>query len=187
MKQYLDFYIEFADLYKIGEELMASEKQIGLALWRAMKRTQTAIRAKARKELTKTLGLRRAKEIRNRLKRTRVSGSRSKQQCGVWVGLNDMPSYWFKGKPKQTAKGVSFHGMHFPGAFVSPSRKTPGKYRIRKRKGKDRFPTEEVLMPVSGKMLDYLDILVDQDGEKLFWDNFKRDLKARVKYNIGAK
>jgi hypothetical protein len=180
----IHFEIEWRDLLRIGDELGASEKQIKLALSRALNRTASKLRTLSAKGLKNELDLRRASALRKRLKslKLRKGGIEGVQ---LWYGLNDMPVSWFKGAPKQTATGATFRGKNFPGAFVARSQYAKGK-TILKRKGKARLHIEEQLMPVKDQAEVFVEDRIFVQVEAIFWPEFQREIEARVKYKIGA-
>lgn len=179
----IHFDIEWHDLQRVGEELGASEKQIKLALHRALGRTASKLRVLSAKGLRSELELRRMNALRKRLKslKLRKGGIEGVQ---LWYGLNDMPVSWFKGTPTQTANGATFRGHNFPGAFVAKSRYAKGK-TIMKRKGKARLHIEEQLLPVQDKAAVFVEDKIFVQVETIFWPLFRRELEARVKYKIG--
>ncbi|MGU5730834.1 hypothetical protein ACV1DR_18225 [Aeromonas jandaei] len=78
-------------------------------------------------------------------------------------------------------------GDQFDGGFVAKS-KIKGKRTIFKRKGKERLPITEQTIQVADKAMDFIydEVFVDKMLD-IFWDNFKRDLNARVKFQIGER
>ncbi|MDT9046491.1 MULTISPECIES: hypothetical protein [Enterobacteriaceae] len=179
----IHFDIEWNDLLRIGDELGASEKQIKLALARALKRTASKLRTLSAKGLRDELELKRLNALRKRLKSLKLRGGI--EGVKLWYGLNDMPVSWFKGTPKQTATGATFRGKGFPGAFVARSRYAKGK-TIFKRAGKARLHIEEQLMPVRDKADVFVEDRIFVQVDAIFWPLFQREIEARVKYKIGA-
>lgn len=179
----IHFDIEWNDLLRIGDELGASEKQIKLALARALKRTASKLRTLSARGLRDELELKRLNALRKRLKSVKLRGG--VEGVKLWYGLNDMPVSWFKGKPVQEKGGATFRNMSFPGAFVASSRYTKGK-TIFKRAGKARLHIEEQLMPVKDKADVFVEDRIFVQVEAIFWPLFQREIEARVKYKIGA-
>jgi hypothetical protein len=180
----IHFEIEWNDLRRIGDELGASEKQIKLALSRALNRTASKLRTLSARGLRDELELKRLNALRKRLKSIKLRKG-PVEGVRLWYGLNDMPVSWFKGKPVQTASGAKFRGHEFPGAFVASGRHTKGK-TIFKRTGKARLHIEEQLLPVKDQADVYVEDHVFVLVEQIFWPLFQRELAARVKYKIGA-
>lgn len=180
----IQFDIQWHDLLRIGDELNASEKQIKLALSRALSRTASKLRTLSARGLRDELTLKRLNALRKRLKsiKLRKGGIEGVQ---LWYGLNDMPVSWFKGKPQQTATGATFRGHEFPGAFVARSKYARGQ-TIFKRKGKARLHIEEQLLPVKDQADVFVEDRIFVQVENIFWPLFRRELEARVKYKIGA-
>lgn len=183
----LHYDIEFRDLLRVGDEIGASEKQVMFALSRAMRRTEATLRRMSAKGLAKVLQLRAMATIRKRLKsiRMRMSSPLAREQgMGLWYGLNDLPVSSFKGRPKNTANGATFRGVEHEGAFVARS-KVKGKQTIFKRVGEDRLPIAEQLHPIESKAIEYIEDEVFDKVTEIFWQHFRRDLKARVKFKLG--
>lgn len=180
----IHFEIEWDDLRRIGDELGASEKQIKLALSRALARTASKLRTLSARGLRDELELKRLNALRKRLKSIKLRKGRL-EGVTLWYGLNDMPVSWFKGKPVQAEGGATFRNMSFPGGFVASSRFTKGK-TIFKRKGKSRLHIEEQLMPVQDKADVFVEDRIFVQVDAIFWPLFRRELDARVKYKIGA-
>lgn len=183
----ISFDIDWRDLQGVADELQASNKQIAYALSRALRRTEASLRRMSMKGLPPLLGLRAAKALRKRLKSIKVrKGSLQKGDgVGLWYGLNDLPVSSFKGRPRQLADGASFNGKTFDGAFVARSR-IKGKQTIFKRDGKERLHITEQSMPIEDKAIVFIEDQVFDKVETIFWQHFTRDLKARVKYQLGS-
>jgi hypothetical protein len=179
----IHFDIDVNELKSIGDELGASEKQIKLAFSRALQRTASKLRMLSTKGLKSELQLQRVSALRKRLKTIRLR--RGMEGIQLWYGLNDMPISWFKGTPTQTPTGAQFRGVEYPHAFVASSRYAKGK-TILKRKGKSRLAVEEQLYPVKDKADVFIEDKIFVELESIFWPLFRRELAARVKYQIGA-
>jgi hypothetical protein len=181
----IHFDIEWSDLKRVSAELGASEKQIKLALSSALKRTASKLRTLSSRGLRNELELKRLNALRKRLKSIRLRKG-AMEGVQLWYGLNDMPVSWFKGRPTQTKAGAMFRGHEFPGAFVARSNYTRG-MTIFKRVGKSRLHIEEQLFPVQDKADVYIEDKIFVQVESIFWPLFKREIEARVKYNIGGR
>ncbi|MFM4933399.1 hypothetical protein ACK39D_05275 [Aeromonas veronii] len=191
MRQFYD--IDWSELLDVANEFNATEKQVVYALSRAMKRTMTAIRRMSSKYLTKELALRSAAALRKRMKMkvrsnmNSTSRNRSGSDIELWYGLNDLPVSHFKGTPRNNSNGAEFRGTQFEGAFVAKS-KIKKRRTIFKRVGKERLPIEEQSLPIADKAITYIDDeIFDEVLLDLFWSHFERDLRARVKFQIGAR
>lgn len=180
----LNFDIDWSGLLRIGDELGATEKQVKLALNRAMRRTEATLRRMSSKGLTQELQLRAAGVLRNRLKSIKLKMATSDASMALWYGLNDLPVSAFKGRPSRTSGGASFRGQEFDGGFVGRS-KIKGRQTIFKRRGQDRLPVVEQLFPIKDKAEVFIEDEIFTGLEDVFWQHFRRDLQARVKFKLG--
>lgn len=180
----LHLNIDLAGLREVGEEIGASEKQIRAALSKALRRTEASLRKLSSQGLTKELALRSSKSLRKRLKSLKVGTKGG--EFGLWYGLNDLPVSAFKGRATKTASGASFNGKNFEGAFVGRS-KFAGKNTIFKRKTEKRLPIIEQGLPIEDRAIVFIEDEVFAKTEDIFWQHFKRDLAARVNYQLGER
>lgn len=176
--------IDLDGLRAVGEEIGASEKQIQYALTRALQRTTATLRKLSSQFLTKELNLRNPKALRRRLKSLKTGSSGG--DYGLWYGLNDMPVSAFKGRARNTKTGAKFNGHEFEGAFVGHS-KFAGKNTIFKRKTEKRLSISEQLLPIEAQTRDVLEDQIFDKLDDIFWNHFRRDLNARVTYQLGEK
>ncbi len=187
----LHFDLEWRELWQAGEELGATEKQVQFAVSRALRRTEASLRKLSMRGLPKVLALRNTVALRNRLKGIRMRKARSNgkanfsDSAGIWYGLNDMPVGVFKGSPKKTKDGASFRDNDFKGGFIGKS-KFSGRKSIFKRSEKNRLPVEEQLYPIEDAAIVFIEDEVFGEALDIFWGHFRRDLAARVKYNLGG-
>lgn len=181
----LNFDIEWSELQAVAGELQASEKQFKAALSRACNRTAATLRRMSARGLKDELQLRTLAVLRKRLKSIKLK-AKSKTGLVLWYGLNDLPVSSFKGRVRQTKEGADFRGHQFKGAFVAKSG-IKGKRTVFKRSGSGRLPIAEQLMPIKDKADVFIEDEIFVQVEEIFWNNFRRDLAARVKYNIGGK
>lgn len=180
----LHFDIDWKELRGVADELEASEKQFKAALNRACNRTAASLRKLSGRGLKDELQLRTIGLMRKRLKSIKL---RSKMQgITLWYGLNDLPVSSFKGRAKQAGDGAEFRDQKFDGAFVARS-KVKGRRTIFKRKGDARMPIEEQLMPIKDKADIFIEDRIFVQVEEIFWNHFRRDLAARIKYDLGAE
>lgn len=187
MREYL-YDIDWDEVKRINDEFgnSISEKKISLSLNRAMRRTEASLRRLTLKELPNILGLRAASALRKRIKTIKGSVRENSSVIAMWFGLNDLPVSSFKGRPKKTADGAEFNGMSYSGAFLGRSQ-FKNKRTIFKRVGKDRLPVSEQLYPISEEAILFIDDDLFDRVLDIFWNHFERDLKARIKYDIGWK
>lgn len=180
----LNFDIEWSELQAVAGELQASEKQFKAALSRACNRTAATLRKMSSRGLKDELQLRTLAVLRKRLKSIRL---RSKGAAGVvlWYGLNDLPVSSFKGRVRQTKEGADFRGHQFKGAFVAKSG-IKGKRTVFKRTGTGRLPIAEQLMPIKDQADIFIEDEIFTQVEEIFWNHFRRDITARVKYNLAT-
>lgn len=180
----IHFDIDWSGLLRIGDDLGATDKQVKLALNRAMRRTEATLRRMSSKGLTQELQLRAAAVLRNRLKSIKLKMGASDASMALWYGLNDLPVSSFKGRPSNTSSGAAFRGQDFDGGFVGRS-KVKGKQTIFKRRGQGRLPVVEQLYPIKDKAEVFIEDRIFTELEDVFWGHFRRDLQARVKFKLG--
>jgi hypothetical protein len=183
----LHYDIDWRELLQVGEELQATDKQTIFALGRAMRRTEATLRRMSSKGLTKVLQLRAATVLRKRLKsiKLRMSAAGSRDQgMSLWYGLNDLPVSSFKGRPTRTKDGASFRGTEYDGGFVGRS-KVKGKQTIFKRVKEARLPVAEQLHAIESKTIEFIEDEIFDQVLDVFWQHFRRDLRARVKFKLG--
>jgi hypothetical protein len=155
------------------------------AFARALRRTVTTLRTMAARALKDELQLRTINLLRKRLKATMGANTGRYAEGSLWVGVNDMPASWFKGTPKRTPGGAEMRGQEFAGAFVARS-KFKGRRTVFKREGAGRLHIQEQNLRVDGQAEDVVEDRVFRDVETIFWNHFRRDLAARVKFNFGG-
>ena len=183
----LHFDIDWRELLHVGEELQATDKQVIFALSRAMRRTEATLRRMSSRGLTKALQLRTAGALRKRLKsiRMRMSSPTARDQgMGLWYGLNDLPVSSFKGRPTKSSGGAQFRGQQYDGAFVGRSQ-VKGKQTIFKRVRDARLPVAEQLHAIEDKAVTFIEDEIFDQVLDIFWQHFRRDLRARVKFKLG--
>lgn len=177
----INYDIEWSQLIDVAKELQASVPQFKAAVSRACNRTAATLRKMSSKGLKDELQLRTAAAIRKRLKSIKLRANMQGMQ--LWYGLNDMPVSSFKGRPRQTSDGAQFRNTKFAGAFVAKSG-VKGKQTVFKRRGKQRLPIVEQLLPIKDQADIYIEDEIFVHVEQIFWQHFRRDLAARVKYNL---
>lgn len=169
--------IDPGELQRIGREFAASEKELRAAWRRAKSRTARRLRTQARKALRENLSLRSAAILRARL---RLRNTRD--DASLWVGLNNLPVTAFKGRPRQTASGVSVGGREFPGAFVG--RGGGGNRLVFRRVGRSRLPIEVETVPIKDAGDDTLEAEVMRDAADALIRNFAAEVRARTIYKV---
>lgn len=178
----IHFDIDSKGLFEIADELGATDKQVRYALNRALRRTEATLRKMSSKGLTAELKLRAAAALRKRLKTLKL---RSKgDSVGLWYGLNPLPVHAFKGRPKEDPKGAWMGDFFFEDGFVAHST-YKGRNTIFKRQGKKRLPIAEQTITVYDDAVVYIEDEIFVHTERIFWQHFRRDLTARVNYQIG--
>lgn len=191
----LSVEVDWSGLVRVADELGATDKQVKFALSRALRRTEATLRRMSSKGLQKELELRAASVLRKRLKSIRLSktgGLGAGNDVTLWYGLNDLPVSAFKGRPVQDhARGASFlragSAKHFgPDSFVAKS-SVKGRRSIFKRKGEDRLPIVEQLIPIENQAIVFIEDEIFDKVEVIFWQHFRRDLAARVRFQLGER
>lgn len=183
----LNFEIGWGQLEDVAQEIGATNKQVKFALSRALRRTEATLRRMSAKGLTRVLQLRTMGSMRKRLKsiKLRKTGLDGGDSVGLWYGLNSIPVSSFKGRPKKTQGGAEFRGKQYDGDFVAKS-KIKGKQTIFKRETAKPLPIAEQLHDIEDKAVVFIEDEVFDQVEEIFWQHFRRDLQARVKFKLGA-
>lgn len=183
----LHFEIGWLQLEDISQELGATPKQVKFALSRALRRTEATLRRMSAKGLTRVLQLRTLGSMRKRLKsiKLRKLGIDAGDGVALWYGINPLPVSSFKGRPRKTDGGAEFRGQKYDGAFVAKS-KIKGKQTIFKRETANPLPISEQLHDIADQAIVFIEDEVFDQIEKIFWQHFRRDLQARVKFKLGA-
>ena len=180
----LEFDLDLSRLYAVMDELEPTEKQIKLAMNRALNRTAATLRRLSASGLKAELDLRAVGLLKKRLKSLKLK-SGGIDTVRLWYGINGMPVSWFKGTASQTATGAKYKDQEFEGGFVAKSA-VKGRKTVFKRKANGRLPLVEQLMPVRDKAEVFVEDEIFVKLEDIFWPIFVRDLKARVRFKIGG-
>lgn len=171
------------ELRAIADELGATEAQTRLAYRRALSRTASNLATMMRRDLRRELDLRGAATIRRRLRTMRPQRRGDGESVTLWLGENDLPPGAIRGRPRETADGVTFWGQSFPGAFIA--RMASGKVSIYKRRADGRLPIIEQTVHVKDRMDEVLERRVMPDVMDIFFRNFRADLRARTQFGAG--
>lgn len=174
------FDVDTADVARLVADLQASEKQVKQSINRALRRTAGTLRVRASKGLVSELQLRRAGEIRKRLREIKLRAKGDASEIGLWFGMNDMAIRSFKGTPKEYAGGATFRSIEFPGAFVAKGKN--GRRSIFKRSGRGRFPIVEQTLPIKDQADVFVEDVIFPDIVGIFMKNFAADLRARTMF-----
>lgn len=172
-----------ADYERAIKELGASQDDVRKAMSRALRRTATTLRVMSSKRLVPELQLRRAGDLRKRLKPMRARIKTHEGQIGIWVGLNDMGVSKFKGRAREYADGAKFRDQEFPGAFVAKGRDK--RRSIFRRKGVSRFPLVEEKLPIKDRADVILEDEILPEAVDVFMKYFLADLRARTVFGVG--
>ena len=171
------------ELRAIADELGATEQQVTLAYRRALTRTASALATMMRRDLRRELDLRGAAALRRRLRTMRPRRRSNSESVDIWLGQNDLPPGAIRGRPRETADGVTFWGQRFPGAFIA--RMGSGKVSIFKRRASGRLPIIEQTVYVKDRMDEVLERRIMPDVMEIFFRNFRADLRARTQFGAG--
>lgn len=173
------------ELSAIAREFGASEKDLRRAYARALSRTARTMRTRARKALREGLDVRAAAVLKARLRLSKfkprgtlLGGAR------LWVGANPLPATAFKGRPRQTAGGVSVGGREFPGAFVGTG-KDSGTRQVFRRAGRTRLPIFRETAATQEDVNRILEQGVFDDMSRTFFKNFRAEVRARTIFGVG--
>lgn len=161
--------LDDSQLGDIARALAGTEKEVEVALKRALNRTAQWLQTRARRALMKGLNLP-ANVIRARLRYAYYSATAKRVR--VWIGLN--PVSVIRLNPKKSAKGVTARGEKYDGGFITTGRS--GNRHVYKRLGKERFPIMSVYKDISeGKEL--LENQVFEGWEQFLLERFEHELK----------
>lgn len=172
--------IDMSQIEIVMDELRNTPSEVGKATSRALRRTATALRKLASKRLTSELHLRRAMELRRRLKtmKIRAKDATGEKVIGLWFGLDPLAVSRFKYKPgpKEYSAGATFRGQEFPGAFVA---KMPKKTRasIYRRSGRGRFPLVEEKLPIQDIAEPIIEDEIFPQATEIFLKKLMHELK----------
>lgn len=180
----IHFDIDADGLGEVARELGATDLQVRYALTRALRRTEASLRKLSSKGLTRELQLRTATALRKRLKSIRLRSKGKGGEVALWYGLNPLPVSSFKGRPKEDGTGAWMNDFYFKDGFVAHS-SYKGRRTIFKRQGKPRLPIAEQTITIYDDAIVYIEDEIFVQTEEIFWQHFRRDLKARVRYQLG--
>lgn len=183
--------LDMRQIQKITAELNLIPDDVRFATNKALRRTASALRVMTSKRLMPELQLRRAMELRRRLKQMRVRAGQSKsveQVIGLWIGLNDMPISSFKGKAKQVGDGVSFRRGVYKGRFLAtmPHQAKAGMWL---RTGRSRLPIEHQGIDIKSQADPIIRDEIFPEVTAIFMRALIHDLKwrGRVRAEKAAK
>lgn len=201
--------LDLGALLSVPEVVSATEGQILGAYKRALMRTGSALRVKARNQFKAGINPRTINTLRTRLKMfsSRSSGL-SLNQLRLWFGLNDMPVRYLKGK----LSGRKQHQNRDPatGRFIAASRSQRKKYaeftpqsalkstrfengyisRVRGggrtiRVFSEEFKrSDEAAIEIVDVMEERINKEIRAIAASVFMDEFRKDLQRRVKHDI---
>lgn len=178
------FYIDNKDLYRITDELSASTNQVKGALNRALKRTETTLRKQFMSSTKRDVGLKVGKRLRGRVFSS-IKDMDNRTRLKLWFGVNPIEAGGIRGKPRSIQGGAAVGKYSFDGAFVATMKS--GHTSIFKRRGKERLRIDEQEVDIDKKANELIEDQLYDKVLDIFWKNFERDLKARIKYQIGAR
>ena len=174
--------IDTREIKRIIDELGPSSDIVGKSMSRALRRTAGSLRVRVSKALAPELQLRRAGDLRRRLRQMRLRIGKSRGEIGIWIGLNDLAVSQFKGTAREYAGGAKFRQTEFPGAFVARHRK---KRSIYMRSGRGRFPIVEQTLPIKDIADPIIEDDVFPDVVEIFMKNLLAELRARTLFGVG--
>lgn len=182
--------LDVHELWKLQDELGATEKQFRSSLSRALRRTAATLRKEASKGLQDELQLRAAKYVRRRMRNGIFKRPKRNQfgEVSVWFGFNDMPQRAFKGRRRKANGGAELVNrgigrQYWKGAFVAKN--SQGKKTVFRRVGDKAYPIEAVTVPVHDRMQIYVEDEIFERVDEIFFHHFKQDLRARAQFGVG--
>lgn len=180
----IHFDVDAQGLREVADQLGATDKQVRAALSRALRRTEASLRKLSSKGLTKELQLRTAQALRKRLRTIKLRTTGADSELALWYGLNSLPVSSFKGRPKEDPAGAFAGAFFFKDGFVAKSQ-YKGRNTIFKRQGAKRLPIEEQTIAIHDDAIVFIEDEIFVQTEDIFWQHFRRDLQARVQYQLG--
>lgn len=182
----LHFDFDNSEMQRIAEKFGATEKQLRFAYSRALRRTASNMKTRARKGLRQRLGLRSAAELRRRMAGFRFQRGSGGDMGGVrmWFGLNDMRASAFKGRPREDGAGASVAGRSVPGGFVA--RNSKGQRTVMRRVRASRYPIAEARVDIEDEASVFVEDEVFDEVEDVFFRNFVAEVRARTIYEVGG-
>lgn len=177
----LSFDIDGSEMREIAQEFAATERQVGQATNRALRRTAATLRRLSSRGLQSELGLRNATALRRRIKEYRLSGNA--KGVKLWYGANDLPLSAFRGRARRVPGGVKFGEAMLHGAFMASR---GGRRGIYERVGATSYPIREVRRPVADRMMIFLEDEVFVDLDTIFFRHFRSEIRARTILGVGS-
>lgn len=176
--------LDTREIQRLIADFQPTSEIVGKAMHRALRRTAGSLRLRVSKALVPELQLRRATDLRRRLRQLRLRIGKTRGEVGIWIGLNDLAVSQFKGVPREYTGGAKFRQTEFPGAFVARL----GKRRrsIYKRSGRGRFPIVEQTLPIKDIADPIIEDDVFPDVVDLFMKHFLAELRARTVFGVGS-
>ncbi|MEN8282613.1 hypothetical protein [Acinetobacter gerneri] len=133
----------------IVSTLQPSEKDVKIALKRALNKMAKWLSTRTNRGLSKELNLTQ-KILRRRLKKSSIITTSTGLSIRLFYGLNDVALIHLN--PKQTKTGVTASKRKVNGAFISKS-----KNQVFKRVGQERLPIEKQVDVIKQKADSYLE------------------------------
>lgn len=164
------------------DELKSTKEEVGASLSKALRRTASALRVMSSKRLVSELQLRRAMDLRKRLKtmKVRAKGKEANKLLACGSGCPGCRSRPSRAGPHRPEKGVSFQGREYKGRFLAtmPGQAHAGMFR---RKGRARLP----IVCQNVEIKDVVDPIIEDEifpkATEIFIRNFLHDLKWRAR------
>jgi len=169
-----DVYVQ-VDSRALADRFGASEKVLGLAAWRAAKKTRDWLMTRVRRELAALASLPQ-RGIKGRFRRKNKPLADSGFAV-LWIGLNPVDAAR-AGRPRQLKKGTRVGRHFFDKAFTAAI--YSGTNKVWRRKGRERFPVIKMTVPLNDAMEDLLPKF--QAGAERY---FSSRLEHEVQYAMG--
>lgn len=163
-------HLDEDEINRVKRELVATHKQINIAMHRALRVTARKIRTKASKDLRLKL------KVPSRIwkDRLRLYVRQKEGIYRIWFGLD--PISLSRLNPRQTKRGVSAQGrVRRKGAFISKGGKNKG--LVFKRKGRERLPIDKQEFEVEEDVLIYIEDEIFPAFEEMFYQVFEKELR----------
>jgi hypothetical protein len=187
------FLIDLEELEAIKNVAGATFNQMERAYYQALTRTTVTFTKETKKILANELGASSQKLVKKRMhvKRSKYAGIRSEMR--IWIGLDDIPIRYLKGRrkslgSKKARRGAEFKpaapglaSMVFPEGFVTD--RFTGKRDIFTRTTNRQYPVTNPKIKISDRIYIKID---DLDVDEMYLKHFESAINNVVSKNLNV-